>query len=89
MTKTIALQALSRQLHQVVGDILSEGQTYIIESEGAPAAVLLSVDEYQRLLATLAKPEHPHARIMSPKLVNPSQAADFELEVIPEDASHA
>ena len=89
MAKTIGLQALSHQLHQVVGDILSEGQTYIIESEGSPAAVLLSVDEYQRLLATLAKPDHPPARIMSPRLANPAQAADFELEVSPEDTSHA
>lgn len=89
MEKTIGLQTLSYQLNQVMGDVLSQGQTYIIENNGLPAAVLLSVDEYQRLRTPLPEPNLQPARIMSPRLANPTQAADFELELIPEDSSHA
>ncbi|ETW92623.1 MAG: hypothetical protein ETSY2_52985 [Candidatus Entotheonella gemina] len=89
MTKTIGLQTLSHQLNQVVGDVISEGQTYIIENEGIPAVVLLSMDEYQRLRTTIPAPEKQPAHIMSPRLANPAQAGDFELEVISEDTSHA
>ena len=89
MTKTIGLQALHRHLDQVVGDVISEGQTYVIESAGHPAAVLLNIDEYQRLQTAIQVPETSPDRLMSPRLADPAQAADFELEVIPEDTSHA
>lgn len=86
MPKTIALQALRRRLSQVMGEVTYGGETYVIESYGRPAAVLLSVDAYQRLQTVALKPEAQPAHIISPRLVDPTQAKDFELEVIPEGA---
>lgn len=86
MPKTIALQTLRRRLTHVMGEVTYGGETYIIESYGRPAAVLLSVDEYQRLQTIVPEPEARRAHIISPRLADPTQAKDFELEVAPEGA---
>jgi len=86
MPKTIALQALRRRLTQVMGEVTYGGEIYIIESYGHPAAVLLSVDEYQRLQTVVPETEARRAHIISPRLVDPTQAKDFDLEVAPEGA---
>jgi len=84
MPKTIALQVLRRRLSQVMGEVTYGRETYIIESYGRPAAVLLSVDEYQRLQTLALELEVQPTRIISPRLADPSQASNFELEVMPE-----
>lgn len=84
MPKTIGLQALRRRLSQVMGEVAYGKEIYIVKSYGHPAAVLLSVDEYQRLYTMILEPAERPARIISPRLADPTQAKDFELEVIPE-----
>ena len=79
MPKAIGLQSFRRNLSRVLGEVTYAGETYIIESYGRPAAVLVSQDEYQRL--TRHSRKAAAARIWSPRLVNPAQARDFELEV--------
>ena len=86
MPKTIGLQALRRRLSQVMGEVTYGEETYVIKSYGRPAAVLLWVDEYQRLRTIALEPGEHRARIISPRLADPTQAKDFELEVIPEGA---
>ena len=88
MPKTIALQAFRRHLSRVMGEVTYGGETYIIESYGRPAAVLLSIDEYRRLQTISVGEGVTPARIISPRLANPAQAKDFVLEVR-EDNSHA
>ena len=88
MAKTIALQAFRRHLSQVMGEVTYGGETYIIESYGRPAAVLLGMEEYRRLQAILLGERATPVRIVSPRLADPSQAKDFELEVV-EEGSHA
>jgi prevent-host-death family protein len=84
--KTIGQQALRRRLSQVMGEVTYGEEIYLIESYGRPAAVLLSVDEYQRLQTIALEPGEQRSRIISPRLADPSQARDFVLEVIPEGA---
>lgn len=86
MPKTIGMQALRHRLSKVMGEVTYGRETYIIKSYGRPAAVLLGVDEYQRLQAIALEPGEQRARIISPRLADPTQAKDFELEVIPEEA---
>jgi len=88
MPKTIALQAFRRHLSQVMGEVTYGGETYIIESYRRPAAVLLNIDGYRRLQATPLGERVTPARIISPRLANPAQAKDFELEVMVE-GTHA
>jgi len=87
MSESIGLQALRRKLSQVIGEVTYGRRTYIIESYGRPAAVLLNIDEYRRLTAVPLETQIKPARIVSPRLMNPAQAADFELEVIEEPVS--
>lgn len=86
MSKSIALQALRRDLSRVIGEVTYGEQTYTIESYGRPVAVLLSIDAYRRLTAITLEPEARPARIISPRLANPAQAIDFELEVLAESS---
>lgn len=88
MPKTIALQAFRRHLSRVMGEVTYGGEIYIIESYGRPAAVLLSIDEYRRLQTVSLEKGAVPARIVSPRLADPAQARDFEIEVV-EDDSHA
>jgi len=88
MPRTIALQAFRRHLSRVIGEVTYGGETYIIESYGRPAAVLLGMEEYRRLQAIPLGEGTTPARIVSPRLADPSQAKDFELEVV-EEGSHA
>ena len=86
MPKTIGLQALRRRLSQVMGEVAYGDEIYLIESYGRPAAVLLNVDEYRRLQTIALEPGEQRARIISPRLADPNQAKDFELEVALEGA---
>ncbi|HHH40624.1 MAG TPA: type II toxin-antitoxin system Phd/YefM family antitoxin [Chloroflexi bacterium] len=85
MSKTIAQQALSRYLDQVIDEVAEGRETYIIEVSGQPKVVILSLDEYKQLRARAFEAPSPPARIISPRLADPSQAKDFELEVVEED----
>lgn len=87
MSVSIGLQALRRNLSRVIGEVTYGRQTYIIESYGRPTAVLLSIDDYRRLTTVSLETQVKPARIVSPRLVNPAQAADFELEVVDEAVS--
>ncbi len=88
MPKTITLQAFRRSLSRVIGEVTYGGETYIIEGYGHPAAVLLGMEQYRRLKAVSLGEGTTPARIVSPRPADPSQAKDFELEVI-EENSHA
>ncbi len=85
MAVSIGLQALRRNLSRVIGEVAYGKRTYIIESYGRPTAVLISIDEYRRLTNASLETQTQPARIVSPRLANPAQAVDFELEVVEEE----
>jgi prevent-host-death family protein len=87
MPKSIDVQTLCRDLSQVLDEVASSRQIYIVESSGRPTAILLSMDEYGRLQASSPEQESTPARIVSPRLVNPAQITDFELEIVEEGAN--
>lgn len=88
MPKSISLQALRRNLSRVIGDVSYAKEAYLVETYGRPVAVLLSIDEYQRLQTIPLAPPATPVRILSPRLADRAQARDFELEVV-EPGPHA
>lgn len=84
MSKSISLQSLRRNLSQVMGEVAYGGETYIIDSYGRPTAALVNIDAYWRLSGLSAEAQDRPARVVSPRLVDPTKAADFELEVLEE-----
>lgn len=87
MSKSIGLEKLRRNLSHVIGEVKYGEQTYIIESYGHPMAVLLSIDEYEQLTTISAERRDQPSRVVTPHLADPSQAVDFELEVVEEATS--
>jgi len=82
MRKSVAMQVLRRSLSRVVGEVAYGDQTYVIDSYGRPAAVLISVQQFERLTSiSLAQPSDAPPRIASPRLADAAQASDFEMEV--------
>lgn len=53
MVNTITLKELRPNLPQVVGDIDSKFDRYVVTKHGKPTVVMLSVDDYESLLETL------------------------------------
>lgn len=88
MTESIGLEKLRRNLSQVIGKVRYGSETYIIESYGQPTAVLLSIDEYEQFTSVALEMQGRPARIVSPRLADPAQIEDFELDVIEESMSH-
>jgi hypothetical protein len=51
--------------------------------------VLMGIGKYQQLTAMPLEPHGKPVRIVSPRLADPAQAADFELEMVEEDLPYA
>lgn len=87
-TQVIGLQALRRDLSRVMGEIAYAKQRYVIESYGKPAAVLLSMTEFEQLVsAARPRADSPTVRVMSPRLVDPEDLASLLVELVaPADA---
>jgi prevent-host-death family protein len=49
MSHTITKPELQSNLESILNDIVEVGESYVIESDGRPAVVLLSADEYAEL----------------------------------------
>lgn len=86
MPKTIAQQALSRHLNQVIDEVAEGLETYIVEVSGQPKVVILSLDEYKQLQTRAFGAPSPPARIISPRLADLSQVKDFELVPDPSES---
>lgn len=86
MPKTIAMQELRHNLSRVVGEVAYGDQTYVIDSYGRPAAVLISIKQFERLNSipsdvSVDLPAGVPRRVASPRLAESTQASDFEMEV--------
>ena len=82
MSKSIAMQALRHDLSRIVGEVAYGDQTYVIDSYGRPAAVLISVQHFERLTSiSVGRASETPPRIASPRLVDAAAAADFEMDV--------
>jgi prevent-host-death family protein len=82
VSKSISLHGLRRNLSQVMGEVAYGGETYIIDSYGRPTAALISIDAYRQLSQLRDDAHGRPAGVISPRLVDPAQLADFELEVL-------
>lgn len=85
MPKSISLQTLRRHLSRVIGEVSYGKEAYLVESYGRPVAMLMSIDEYERLTTITLEPAATPVRLLTPHLANPAQARDFELDVREEE----
>lgn len=53
MTKSVTLKALRPRLPQIMDEIDSKMDRFIITKRGKPVALMMSVDDYESLLETL------------------------------------
>jgi len=62
MKQTIGMTIAKSKLAELVGQVKYGKQTFILQRRGRPMAVLISIDEYERLQAAA----RPHADSSSP-----------------------
>jgi antitoxin YefM len=55
MTKTISASIVGQQFGQLLEELSNEGQRFVVEKDGRPVAVVISVDEWENILETLSE----------------------------------
>ena len=73
MTRTITLKELRPRLPKVIEDIDSRMDRFIVTKRGKPAALMMSIDDYESMLETLSV-------CMDRKLVKRLKAAEKEVK---------
>ena len=53
MTKSVTLKALRPKLPQIIDEIDSKMDRFIITKRGKPVALMMSVDDYESILETI------------------------------------
>lgn len=72
MTKSVTLKALRPKLPEIIDDIDSRMDRFIITKRGKPVALMISVDDYESLLETLDVLSNTH-------LMNRIKKAEVEI----------
>jgi len=73
MTKSVTLKALRPRLPQIIDEIDSKMDRFVITKRGKPVALMISVDDYESLLETLDVLSNTH-------LVKNIRAAEADME---------
>ncbi len=73
MTKNVTLKALRPRLPQIIDEIDSKMDRFVITKRGKPVALMISVDDYESLLETLDVLSNTH-------LVKNIRAAEADME---------
>ena len=60
--RAISMSEARAQFASVVKGTSDNGETFVIHNHGAPKAVLMSVEEYRELKATIEEMSDPEAR---------------------------
>jgi PHD/YefM family antitoxin component YafN of YafNO toxin-antitoxin module len=54
----LRMTQLHRQLYQVIRQVACSNEHFVVEKDGLPVAVLLSMQEYERLIGELRVKQH-------------------------------
>lgn len=68
MEKAVGMTEAKSRLAELVGQAKYGGKTFVLERRGQPMAVLISVDEFERLKAAAGQPESAAGSPLPPDL---------------------
>jgi len=69
MKQTIGMTAAKSKLAELVGQVKYGKRIFILQRRGRPMAVLIGVDEYERLQAAATRPQADSSSPLPPNLL--------------------